>query len=201
MIDRYRPTVAEVQATAYCGLHPDGEYVKASDYDALAARLAEQEVLAQYPQDGDGSRHWVNVGTWLYPGDRVLFDQATPTDSASGVWEVTSYAALMNEHVALQGRCTYLAARLESDADLIARLRLQVDDVTARYIQAAGQRDTSWARLAEAERDAEKWRKAQDMALLIYDKHLRGVTQSFLRTVNEYVDGIRATDSASGGVS
>ena len=52
------------------------------------------------------------------------------------------------------------------------------------------------ARLAEAERDAEKWRKAQDMALLIYDKHLRGVTQSFLRTVNEYVDGIRATDSA-----
>ena len=29
-----------------------------------------------------------------------------------GVWEVTSYAALMNEHVALQGRCTYLAARL-----------------------------------------------------------------------------------------
>ena len=44
-----------------------------------------------------------------------------------------------------------LAARLESDADLIARLRLQVDDVTARYIQAAGQRDTSWARLAEAD--------------------------------------------------
>ena len=56
--------------------------------------------------------------------------------------------------------------------------------------------DALEAQLAEAERDAEKWRKAQDMALLIYDKHLRGVTQSFLRTVNEYVDGIRATDSA-----
>ena len=34
-----------------------------------------------------------------------------------GVWEVTSYAALMNEHVALQGRCTYLAARL-AEAEL-----------------------------------------------------------------------------------
>ena len=59
-------------------------------------------------------------------------------------------------------RAVAAEARLESDADLIARLRLQVDDVTARYIQAAGQRDTSWARLAEANaafeaEQTEKW--------------------------------------------
>ena len=34
-VRRFRPTVAEVKATAYCGEHPDGEYVLASDYDAL----------------------------------------------------------------------------------------------------------------------------------------------------------------------
>jgi chromosome segregation ATPase len=41
MINRYRPTVTNVQATAYCGEHPDGEYVKYSDYADREARLAE----------------------------------------------------------------------------------------------------------------------------------------------------------------
>jgi hypothetical protein len=36
-VRRYRPTVTDVQATAYCGDHPDGEFVQLDDYDALLA--------------------------------------------------------------------------------------------------------------------------------------------------------------------
>lgn len=43
MVERYQPTVANVTAVAYCGSHPDGQYVRISDYDALAARLAESD--------------------------------------------------------------------------------------------------------------------------------------------------------------
>ena len=45
MVDRYKPELREIQATAYCAAHPDGKYVKGSDYDALAARLAELEAV------------------------------------------------------------------------------------------------------------------------------------------------------------
>jgi hypothetical protein len=38
-INRYRPTVAEIKVTAYCGAHPDGEYVSFADYDAAIAAL------------------------------------------------------------------------------------------------------------------------------------------------------------------
>jgi hypothetical protein len=58
--------------------------------------------------------------------------------------------------------------------------------------------DALLVRLAEAERDGERWRKAQDMALLIYDETTRRMVQSFLWTVAEYVDGARAAASASG---
>ena len=36
-IPRYRPAVTNVSATAYCGAHPEGEYVLATDYAALSA--------------------------------------------------------------------------------------------------------------------------------------------------------------------
>lgn len=42
-VERFRPTVTNVQATAYCGAHPEGEYVKWSDYDAAQQRIAELE--------------------------------------------------------------------------------------------------------------------------------------------------------------
>jgi hypothetical protein len=38
-ITRYRPTVYEVQAAAYCGSHPDGEYVSFADHNIEVARL------------------------------------------------------------------------------------------------------------------------------------------------------------------
>jgi hypothetical protein len=38
-LQRYRPTVTEVKATAYCGAHPQGEYVLAADHDAAIAAL------------------------------------------------------------------------------------------------------------------------------------------------------------------
>ena len=38
-IKRYRPTVTEVKATAYCGAHPDGEYVSFADHAAAIAAL------------------------------------------------------------------------------------------------------------------------------------------------------------------
>ena len=42
MVDRYRPVADCVVATvsAYNAAHPDGEYVKWADYDALAAMVA-----------------------------------------------------------------------------------------------------------------------------------------------------------------
>ena len=45
MIDRYKVTVSNVQATAHGAAHPDGEYVKFTDYDALRSRLAAAEGL------------------------------------------------------------------------------------------------------------------------------------------------------------
>jgi hypothetical protein len=43
MVDRYKPTVHEVNATVRMGAHPCGDYVSAADYDALAARARELE--------------------------------------------------------------------------------------------------------------------------------------------------------------
>jgi hypothetical protein len=42
-VRRFSPTIAEVKATAYCGEHPDGEYVLASDFDA-AMRAKDAEI-------------------------------------------------------------------------------------------------------------------------------------------------------------
>ena len=39
--------------------------------ERMRALIAEAEVLAEYGRD-DGRRDWVNVGTWLYPGDRIV---------------------------------------------------------------------------------------------------------------------------------
>ena len=57
-IQRWRPTVTNVSATAYCGAHPEGEYVLATDYaalsaerDRLAAELADEKMM-----HGDCSR-------------------------------------------------------------------------------------------------------------------------------------------------
>ena len=40
-------------------------------HERMRALIAEAEVLAEYGRD-DGRRDWVNVGTWLYPGDRIV---------------------------------------------------------------------------------------------------------------------------------
>lgn len=53
--------------------------------DAKAAWMAragiDSEVIAEYTQ-GDGERQWVAVGTWLRPGERVVWqgepEQPTP---------------------------------------------------------------------------------------------------------------------------
>ncbi len=50
-VERFRPTVTNVQATALCGALPEGVYVKWSDYDAAQQRISELEAalrLAQY---------------------------------------------------------------------------------------------------------------------------------------------------------
>ena len=47
-IKRYRPTVTEVKATAYCGAHPDGEYVSFADHAAAIAALeADCHIIAR----------------------------------------------------------------------------------------------------------------------------------------------------------
>jgi hypothetical protein len=71
-IRRFSPTIAEVKATAYCGEHPYGEYVLASDYDAAMrakdaeiARLREALATSPCPRpfDGDGTQQeCVNSG-------------------------------------------------------------------------------------------------------------------------------------------
>lgn len=43
----------------------------ADEIDRLRAQIADADVLATYGRD-DGWRDWVSVGTWLYPGDRVV---------------------------------------------------------------------------------------------------------------------------------
>lgn len=39
--------------------------------ERMRALIAEADVLAEYGRD-DGLRDWVNAGTWLYPGDRIV---------------------------------------------------------------------------------------------------------------------------------
>ena len=45
MVDRYKPVADVVVATvsAYNAAHPEGEYVKWKDYDAISARCAERQ--------------------------------------------------------------------------------------------------------------------------------------------------------------
>ncbi len=54
MVDRYKPVADVVVAsvTAYNAAHPDGEYVKWEDYDALAARCAELASLIRDHNEG-----------------------------------------------------------------------------------------------------------------------------------------------------
>ena len=52
MVDRYTPMYAETATDRYCHMlqSPTGSFVLASDYDALAARLAELvELLRENP--------------------------------------------------------------------------------------------------------------------------------------------------------
>jgi hypothetical protein len=50
-VRRYRPTVTDVQATAYCGDHPDGEYVRVDDYNILAAEISNWRRTALQQQE------------------------------------------------------------------------------------------------------------------------------------------------------
>jgi len=154
-----------------------------------------------------------------------------------GVWEVTSYAALMNEHVALQGRCTYLAARLaEAERELAEVRKIQqrtegnatllhmamYEWVRDRPTGSAGEMlmverlewdkydgmnaapdgefvtfkdyDALVARLAEAERDAARYRWLRDSPVEEVDCALLD------RIPTEWdaaIDAARATNSAS----
>lgn len=47
----------------------DGGIMRA--IERLRAQITDAEVLATYGRD-DGWREWANVGTWLYPGDRIV---------------------------------------------------------------------------------------------------------------------------------
>lgn len=45
--------------------------------ERMRALIAEADVLAEYGRD-DGRRDWVNVGTWLYPGGRIVVQRLPP---------------------------------------------------------------------------------------------------------------------------
>ena len=60
-------------------------------------KLAEAEVLAEYGRD-DGRRDWVNVGTWLYPGYRIVV-QGLPPQVTNAHGHVLTTAALWKMYV------------------------------------------------------------------------------------------------------
>ena len=116
---------------------------------------------------------------------------------------MTSYAALMNEHVALQGRCTYLAARLAEAERELAEVRKiqQRTEGNATLLHMAmyewvcdrptGSAGEAWA---EAERDAARYRWLRDSPVEEVDCALLD------RIPTEWdaaIDAARATDSAS----
>ena len=60
MVDRYTPMYAETATDRYCHMlqSPTGSFVPASDYDALAARLAEAIAWIDRHGCGDDCRTW-----------------------------------------------------------------------------------------------------------------------------------------------
>lgn len=70
---------SETRVDAFCAAHP-GQTIALVPLAEVQARDAEierlrslltEEVLAQNTRD-DGRREWCSVGTWLYPGERVV---------------------------------------------------------------------------------------------------------------------------------
>jgi len=58
--DRYKFVVSKVQATAHAAAHPDGEYVKWSEYEELQRQLGEaNEALAACQSQASGE-----IGYW-----------------------------------------------------------------------------------------------------------------------------------------
>jgi len=96
-----------------------------------------------------------------------------------------------NEHLAAE--LAAAKANAEADQEVYHQVYMVLLNAGAnKYLGAYEQAKALVARLAEAERDAERWRKASDAALLIYDAKARKIVQDFLEIWGMW----GATDSA-----
>jgi hypothetical protein len=55
--------------------------VRLAQLEDVELQVAEGEILACY--GGRGRREWVDVGTWLLPGDRIVVLRSEPGDEGA----------------------------------------------------------------------------------------------------------------------
>lgn len=79
MVDRYKPDVSNVQITAHMVAMPSGHYVKASDYDALAARY--RHVLSVMRRDGYWSAVMTDAEVDAQVDEDIARAAATPREN------------------------------------------------------------------------------------------------------------------------
>jgi hypothetical protein len=75
MVDRYKPTVTQVTAECYGAAHPDGEFVKFTDYDSLrATMLSIRDQRDQYSSELAAAERDAERYRWL----RAEHDRVDP---------------------------------------------------------------------------------------------------------------------------